>query len=117
MDRRNTRQVTEMRDTCRPVASSCLRSWRARDKNRDIRRKNIQCSGSVCRRVSTTLDVERQMIAEPVWPDPMTVGGTHIILVSDATKFGGPFHGRFIYRPSSQSDEAKRPWARSCCCI
>jgi hypothetical protein len=60
MDRQNTRQVTEMRGAYRPVASSCLRTWMARDTNRYIRRKNRQCSGLVCRRVSRTLDAEWQ---------------------------------------------------------
>src|SRR5882757_6737986 len=60
MDRQNTRQVTEMRGAYRPVASSCLRTWMARDTNRYIRRKNRQCSGLVCRRVSRTLDAEQQ---------------------------------------------------------
>jgi hypothetical protein len=32
----------------------------ARDTNRDIRPKSKQSSGSVCRKVSTTLDVEWQ---------------------------------------------------------
>src|ERR1700730_6788363 len=60
MDRQNTRQVTEMRRAYRPVASSCLRPWMARDTNRCIRRKNRQCSGLVCRKVSRTLDAEWQ---------------------------------------------------------
>ena len=34
----------------------CLRTWMARDTSRYIRRKNRQCSGLVCRKVSRTLD-------------------------------------------------------------
>src|ERR1700681_3621076 len=60
MDRQNTRQVTEMRGAYRLVASSCLRTWMARDTNRYIRWKNRQCSGLVCRRVSRSLDAEWQ---------------------------------------------------------
>src|ERR1700693_6641589 len=60
MDRQNTRQVTEMRGAYRLVASSCVRTWMARDTNRYIRRKNRQCSGLVCLRVSRTLDAEWQ---------------------------------------------------------
>src|SRR2546421_12785134 len=58
MDRPNTTPVTETRGAYRPAASSCSRTWMARDTNRYIRRKNRQCSGLVCRRVSRTLDAE-----------------------------------------------------------
>src|SRR6266702_8389776 len=58
MDQQNTRQVTEMRGAYRLVASSCLKTWKARDTNRYIRRKNRQCSGLVCLRVSRTIDAE-----------------------------------------------------------
>src|ERR1700690_1650908 len=60
MDRQNTKQVMEMSGSYRPVASSCLRTWMARDTNRYIRRKNRQFSGLVCRRASRTLDAEWQ---------------------------------------------------------
>ena len=55
MDRQNTGRVTEMSGAYRLVASSCLRTWMARDTNRYIRRKNRQCSGLACLRVSKPL--------------------------------------------------------------
>jgi hypothetical protein len=44
----------------RVLTVSCLRTLMARDTNRDIRPKSKQSSGSVCRKVSRTLDVEWQ---------------------------------------------------------